>query len=417
MAWFSLLVAGFSCFASFSNENSIVLGDQAAGMGGASVAVVGDSAAASYYNPGTLSFLDGQAFSAAVGIYKKFDILYGKEEDVTKAPLRLNQGYFRSLPSSTGSVIRWKHLPDWTLALSVIVPDYEQFKGDLKNDGTNIATLNYTDESLWVGGSMSRKISDTEGFGFTVYYTARNFTRTATDRQFPAANHTIQYTHEKTQTENSIVPIVGYYNFLSDKASWGASVRLPSIKVQGRASIYESAIDADGGAGTVSTVNNNISEKAVRVYIPPKLTLGFSYRPTPLWLIATDLSVREGYSYNEIEDYTTPTPVRHRALVNYSIGVETYLYDWLKSRVGLYTNLSSQPDPDPALLAPQEDHVDMLGFSANLVFIAGQKISYTFGGYYTGGRGRSMQRINGVYSVVPKATNVFTMLVGTSFSF
>ena len=404
-------------WASFSNENSIVLGDLAAGMGGAAVAVVGDSAGAPYYNPATLSFLEGQAFSAAVGIYKKFDILYGHEEDVTKAPLRLNQGYFRSLPSSTGSVVRWKHLPDWVLALSVIVPDYEQFKGDLKNDGTNISALNYTDESLWVGGSMARKISESEGVGFSLYYTARNFTRSASDRQFPAANHTVQYTNEKSQNENALVPILGYYNRFNDYWSFGLSVRCPSLKVQGRATLYESSLNADGGSGTVTVSSLNLSEKAVRVYVPPKITLGASYRFNPEWMMAADVSLREGFSYNEIEDGSMISSVKHRALVNGALGVEGFIYDWLKTRVGVYTNFSSQPNPDPDVSTPQEDHVDMLGFSANLVFIAGQKISYTFGGYYTGGHGRSAQRIDGAYTIVPKTTNVFTMLVGTSFSF
>ncbi|MBN8538659.1 MAG: hypothetical protein J0M15_16540 [Deltaproteobacteria bacterium] len=78
----------------FSNYNSILLGDQSAGMGGAASAVVGDTSAAAFYNPATLARLNGASFSAAVGIYKKFDTVYGEEEDFTKAPLRLNQGFY-----------------------------------------------------------------------------------------------------------------------------------------------------------------------------------------------------------------------------------------------------------------------------------------------------------------------------------
>lgn len=412
-----ILIGGSTAFGSFKNENSLVVGDLSAGMGGAAVAVVGDSAGAPYYNPATLAFLDGQAFSAAVGIYKKFDMLYGKEEDLTQAPLRMNQGFFRSLPASTGSVIRWEKLPDWTMAFSVVVPDYEQFKGDLRNDGQNISTLNYTDESLWVGGSLSRRISPSESMGLTVYYTARNFTRTANDRTQVSANHSILYTNEKTLTENALVPTLGYYKLINDKWSWGVSARLPAFKIQARATIYESLIDADGGLGTVTQTSTNIPERAARVFIPAKLTMGVSWRPDPTLLLAADVSLREGKSYGEVVDYDKSIYLRHQAIWNAAFGVEKQFVEWLRGRMGLYTNFSSQPNPEEGKGMIYEDRVDMLGFSANFVFIAGQKISYTFGGYYVGGRGRSLQRINQLETVVPKTTHVFTMLVGTSFSF
>ncbi len=59
----------------------------------------------------------------------------------------------------------------------------------------------------------------------------------------------------------------------------------------------------------------------------------------------------------------------------------------------------------------------MLGFSANAVFISDNKIAYTFGGYYTGGIGQSLQRGFGIYQKVSKKQDIFTMLVGTSFYF
>src|SRR5690606_11686754 len=135
-----------------------------AGMGGAGTALVGDVAASPYYNPATLGFLEASAFSAAVGVYKKFDTLYGEEEDFTAAPLRVNQGFFRSLPSSVGSALKFE---DWILALSIVVPDYDNFKGDLYNRNQSVTTLSFIDESLWVGGSISKKTSESEALGLT----------------------------------------------------------------------------------------------------------------------------------------------------------------------------------------------------------------------------------------------------------
>jgi len=124
--------------AAFSNYNSILIGDQAAGMGGAYTAMTDDASALAYYNPAGLAYLQGHSFSAAVGIYKKFDTSFGTEEDFTKAPLRINQGFFRAIPSSTGSVLRREN---YTFALSIVVPDFDNYKGDLGTMNEKTTTL------------------------------------------------------------------------------------------------------------------------------------------------------------------------------------------------------------------------------------------------------------------------------------
>lgn len=418
LVFVAVFLLSISSPAAFVNENSLLIGDRNAGMGGAAVAVDGDSAGSPYYNPALLADLKGSAFSAAVGIYKKFDVVYGQQEDFTKAPLRINQGFFRSLPASTSNVLRWKKLPDWTLAFSVVVPEYDQFKGDLRSDSTNVSTLTFVDESLWVGGAIARKISESESVGLTVYYTARNLTKSVSDRSFPSPTKTQLYSQEKTVVENALVPIFGYRKKVSDRFSWGASLRFPAMKILGRATLFESLIEVDSAAADpIQSTALNAPEKSARVVIPGKITLGVSYWADPQLLVAMDVSLREGMTYNDLEDEQYASRVRRRSVWNVQLGVEKAFVEWFKVRAGLYSNLSSAPNPDPGLMKFQDDHVDMLGFSANFVFVADQKISYTFGGYYVGGRGRSMQRIDQEFRVIPKTTNIFTMLVGTSFYF
>jgi len=50
----------------FSNYNSILIGDQAAGMGGAYTAMSSDASAVSFYNPAGLAFLKGHSFSGSI---------------------------------------------------------------------------------------------------------------------------------------------------------------------------------------------------------------------------------------------------------------------------------------------------------------------------------------------------------------
>lgn len=413
---FAFSVLFFTCrsYSAFSNYNSIILGDQSAGMGGAATALVGDISAAAFYNPGTIGELQGSALSAAVGIYKKFDTVYGKDEDFTKAPLRVNQGFFRSLPASSGSIIRIK---DWVFSLSILVPDYDSYKGDLYSKDQNVTTLSYIDESLWVGGAIGKKISKTESMGFSLYYTARNYTQTVSDRSFPDSDHAKIYNLEKTITENALVPILGYYKWLSPKWSYGVSLRFPAVPISGKASIFESYTVTDKVANTLTTSNINEPEKSARVVIPGKLGLGVAWRPVSGWKFTADAHLYEGVSYDDLEDTNFAKSIRSKAIWNLQVGGEWALIRWLKLRGGVFSNYSAHPEPDTTLLRYQADHIDMWGFSANFVFIAGNKIGYTFGGYYTGGRGLSMQRINQSYEVVNKTQNVFTMLMGTSFFF
>lgn len=398
-------------FAAYSNYNLIIPGDKSAGMGGAATALVGDVSSASYFNPATLAELEGQAYSAAVGIYKKYDTVYGKEEDFTKAPLRANLGFFKSLPASSGSMIKYE---DLSLCLSIVVPDYDNYKGDLKNTANNVSTLSYLDESLWVGGSVAKIWDNKNSVGVTFYYTARNALTSVQDRSYLGADTKV-FTSEKLITQNALVTILGFYHKYSSDLQFGLSARLPAGPIHGTGSLYESYIDS---ADSTNNKNLNLSELESIVRIPGKLTAGFSYNYNPELQITGDLSIYEGVRYFDfISDQGNKVEYVHKSILNASLGAEWAWREWFKFRIGGFTNFSAHPNVKADLTEEQPDKVDQLGFSANFIYIKDKKIGYTFGGYYSGGRGKSMQRIDQQYSVVTKTQQVFTMLVGTNFFF
>lgn len=406
-----LALMTINAHAGFSNYNSILPGDKSAGMGGAATALVGDVSSASFYNPATLAELEGSAFSAAVGIYKKYDTVYGKEEDYTKAPLRANIGFFRSLPASSGSMIRFG---DYVACLSIVVPDYDNFKGDLKNTAEGVSTLSYVDESLWVGGSVAKKLDEQSSLGFTLYYTARNYTRSAQDRSYVGTDSKV-FTSEKAIIQNALVPIVGYFYNYSNDLKLGVSLRIPAFPIQGTGSLYETYSDS---AVSGSTTNVSLDALSSPIQIPGKLTFGWAYLYDPTLQLTGDLSVYEATSYPDLVTTSGSfITYQHRQIANGSLGLEKSLTEWFKVRFGVFTNFSAHPDVDAVKNQEQPDKVDQLGFSANVIYIKDKKIGYTFGGYYSGGRGKSAQRIDQQYQVVTKTQHVFTMLVGTNFFF
>lgn len=393
----------------FSNPTALALGDRASGMGGAATALTGDIAAGAFYNPAVLSRSPGQSFSASASVYKKFDTIYGGDADYLKTPLRINTGYFRSIPASTGSIVTFG---DYKVGLSIVVPDYDVFKGDLKNTDTEVSTLSYTDESLWVGGAIATNIDETSSVGLTLYYTARNFQRSMQDKTYSAATLTQLFTSEETLQQNAIVAILGYYKLLSPSLAVGVSLRTPGLSFHSNGTYFEDEVT--GGTST-SRINEN--SLTAPNFIPGKAALGIAWGHKDGWTVTADVTLHEGFSYRSLNYQNKGSYLNYEPVWNYAIGVEKKWYDWLKLRAGLFSNYSAHPNPNPNIAEMQGERVDQAGFAANVNFISGKKVSYTFGGYWTGGRGRAITRTDQVYSVSTKTQNIFTMLVGTSFYF
>ncbi|MFZ4403899.1 MAG: OmpP1/FadL family transporter [Pseudobdellovibrionaceae bacterium] len=406
----NLCMAPPSAPAAFDNYNSILVGDRASGMGGAGTALLKDTASSAFYNPATLSQTQGSAFAAAVGVYKKYDTTFGSEANYAKTPMRVSTGFFRSLPASTGNVL---HIGDYYVGLSIVVPDYYSFKGDLRNTDTNVSSLTVVDESLWVGGAIAKSIGKDQSLGLTAYYASRNAITSIQDRSFNDANKAILFSSEKTIWQNAIVLIFGYYQKLNEQWAWGVSARPKAFAFASAASLYESrTVAVPYESSTLSR-----DDLTANTFIPGKLAVGVSWQAQPDLLVNADVAAYEGASFEDISLSEKAKLLDYKSIANFSVGAEYSIYEWLRLRAGVFTNLSSHPDPDVKLAKAQADHVDQAGFSANLTFLAKNRIGYTFGGYYTGGRGRSVQRINQGYEEITKNQHEFTMLVATSFYF
>ncbi len=257
------------------------------------------------------------------------------------------------------------------------------------SEGTRTKNMNFTDESLWVGGSVEKELNESQRVGLTLYYTARNLSKQEIERDVPSATDLSYRSLEKVMKENAVVSILGYHEKINDHWSWGASIRSTLMAISGKGDLKETLLTANSGTVTLSTPETSgINSK---VFIPTRLNVGMAYRPSNDWLWSVDLHSHEGFKYYDLKGSEAATLVHNRFVTNLSFGGERSYKDWLKFRAGVFTNFSAHPDPDPSLLVEQMDHVDMLGFSANVSLISEKKIAYTFGGYYSGGWGRSLQ--------------------------
>ena len=404
---FCLLLNFSESQAAYGNYRTVLIGHEAAGMGGAYTAMVGDTAGASFYNPATLSRMQGASFSAAANAFQKIKTEFGQNGDFLESPRRLNEGFFVPLPASTGAVVSFGH---FALGVSLLIPDFDTFNGEIESTTDATSILNFTDESLWVGTSFALNFTPSLSLGLSTYYTARSFDRSVSDTSTTAGVTTIT-NEEKTFTNNSVVFILGAYQQLGPRWSLGLSWQLPSIEVSGRGTFFKTTVTSN--SNDIEQISNTKISSETR--IPGRLTLGLAYR-TPAFDISFDVSRHFREQYQDLELEEAADDIEHQAITNLALGSDIRLAKWASLRMGVFTNFSSHPKIGTVSGQRRGDHVDMLGFSSHLSFKTSLHSSLSVGGYYSGGRGESVQQISQQLQVIPQSRDVFTLLIATSFS-
>ncbi|MCB0356737.1 MAG: outer membrane protein transport protein [Bdellovibrionales bacterium] len=402
----SLLFLSTSTLAAFSNYNSILIGERAAGMGGAYTSLTGDPAACSFYNPATLARMEGTSLSAAVSVYNKYETNFGEKRDFAGAPLRVNQGSFQPIPTSSGSVFTFRN---FAFGLSIVIPDSQTYEGEVKSEQGNISLLRLQDESLWVGGNLAVNLTEKLAAGLTMYYTSRSFSRSVTDRIENGGNTSIA-NEVKTLSNNSIIYILGAYYHLAKNWHLGLSHRFTSLEISGHGTYFFSEV-ATTGAPPSTNEDGILSETIV----PSKTTLGISFEKKRDITLSADISYYGSERYWDLHHSNAGDFIIHKAIWNLNLGAEIFPKDWLGLRAGIYSNFSASPKIPEQVNNRRPDYVDMWGFSANAAIYTSSQSSLTLGGYWVGGKGHSTQRVTGSIERVPLSIQTFTLLVGTTF--
>lgn len=403
---FTFCCAGTNSYADYINLNSVLIGDRAAGMGGAFTALTGDPSASPFYNPATLARLDGSSLSTSVNLFNKYDVTYGNQSDLDESLFRINKGSIRTIPSASGIFTSFRN---FTIGLSILLPQYQDFGGNIFSRGDESTFLRMDTESLWVGGAFAFNPDEKSAIGFSFYYTSDSTNRSLTDR-YDDGGDAIVFTEEKTLSTNSFIAIIGYYYELLPSVSLGVSYRFKNVPVNGEGSYLANQV------GTISGSQPTITDNKItgKTKIPDRLALGSAFRFGGDTL-SVDVVYSGPNSYTDMEDYGDR--IIHEETINYHIGYEHELLPWLKARVGLFTDSSTAPEIPANATRRYSDHIDKFGFSANLGIQTTEHTNVTLGGYYIGGNGYAAEQIGGEFQRIKKEDRVFSFLVATSYQF
>lgn len=398
--------------AELTNFNSVMLGDRASGMGGAYTSMVDDPAASPYYNPATLARLKGSSLSTAVSLFNKYDTTYGGRSSLNDSIFRINRGQILSIPASSAIISSFHN---FSAGLSIVLPEYQHYGGLIHASGNDSTYMHIDDQSLWVGGTFGLNISEHDALGMSAYYTSQSVSRSFTN-EFAAGGGTTVENEALNLYTNSIVYLLGYYHEWPADSSgsvwrFGASYRFRSIIVDGSGSYSYSSVSTVTGA-TTPIIEDNLRADS---RIADRLGLGVSLATNHGQTYSLDFSYSNGTTFSNLNrngDLIDQVPT-----YNVAFGFENHLEPWLALRLGLFTDNSFAP---PVPMNPSRrylDHVDKVGFSANLGIQTTEHTRVSLGGYYLGGSGEAAEKIGANYTVVSKTDRVFSFLVGSSYSF
>ncbi|RME16257.1 MAG: hypothetical protein D6797_04930 [Bdellovibrio sp.] len=410
ISFFTILFLPLVINASFYNFNSTLIGNKAAGMGGAFTAVSGDLTAAPFYNPATLTLIEGINVSASVSLYNKYDIQYNNKSQFWEAPLRINQGKIVALPVSSGSLYNFKN---FAVGLSIILPDFDSYQGLISSSSSNSTSLNFRDESLWIGGSLAYNLSSSTSIGLTIYYTSRSFYSSLLDRSESAGVTTVS-NEEKSIKTNSLIYTLGFYKKMTPELAVGLRARLPSIPVSGKGSIYSSVIQDNAPAPPLESFTDLVADER----IPQEYALGLAYEKKRKLTWSCDITFSPKEHFYDFPHFSQRSLQEYKDTWNIKFGMEYFLNKWAALHWGMFSNFSSQPDIPDHPSQPYGDHIDMWGFSTNISLFTNYNSTLTLGGYYSGGKGYAAHQVaQQKYVKIPKSLQVFSFLVGTAFNF
>lgn len=388
-------IGPFQAHADDLHYNNILVGDRAAGMGGAYTAI-SDDPSGLYYNPAGIVFAPGRSFSASVNAYqysKKTykDVLGGNGWERVSSNL---------LPNYFGVI---QPLGSGKIGFSYAVPDtrLENQAQTFQNLGTTtryVINMNDSDYTYNFGPSYAVKLNDRLSVGGTLYMHYRDRQLISNQLQefqnLTPADYEWRNSYDST-SEWGVKPVVGVMWTPQDKLSLGLTVSKTSMISSSRRIQNTIRYRNDGNHPQYSGITPplyEVWESADNRQFPWVTTAGAAYFPSESLLVSADLSLYSAESYTltfKEKSSGAADALRNpkSSTFNAAIGAEYYPNAKIAFRGGLFTNMANTPTLSTGA-SGQPEHIDMYGISLSASHFT-RSSSLTLGGSYSYGLGKS----------------------------
>lgn len=363
--------------------NNVLIGDRAAGMGGAYTAIADDPSGL-YYNPAGIAYAQGSNISVSANALHQTKTVYknalGDGYDYERYSSALLPNFFGIIqPLGMGKVGFSYAVPD------SIIEDQNQTFYNLPGTTTSrfALNLNKSDSTYYFGPSYAIELSKDFSLGATLYGHYRRNEQIQNQLTNKVSGQYEWVNSFYKNTEWGIKPIIGVMWNPLDKLSTGFSLSKTSIIRSDTVAQAVCAGDIPGicdpsytpGTAPIRTVAKSDAKRAY----PLTSTVGIAYFHSPALVVSGD------FSYNsKVEDNVFGNK---EATWNVAMGTEYYLDEKWAIKGGLFTDRANTPKIVSGDVNAY-DHVDLYGGSLSVSYFTRQS-SITVGGTFRYGTGKA----------------------------
>jgi long-chain fatty acid transport protein len=384
--WVALVAAGVAQ-ADDNHYINMLVGDRAAGMGGAYTAVADDTAGL-FYNPAGIVYAPGSSLSGSMNAYQETTTRYaavlGGEYDWERSSGTL-------LPNFFGIV---QPLGKGMFGFSYAVPNSIEEDQDqiFPNIATSLGTaqsfiinFNNSDNTYQFGPSYAYPISERLSVGATLYFHYRQQQRISNtiltysgDRLWSNAYYELE--------ETGVRPVLGISWSPLEQLALGASVSQIDV-FDSEITMHQACLGANGATYSASSLcqsgdilNHQVIHSTLQGEYPLNINVGAAWFASDALLFAADLKYF-GSAGSGVEARVSVT--------NLALGVEYYLTPRWALRGGLYSDFANTPDLQSGFSAyNQAEHIDLYGVALSVGHFT-RNSSLSVGFNYASGSGKA----------------------------
>lgn len=416
---FTLLCSLFALptFADEYHYNNILIGDRAAGMGGAYTAI-SDDPSGLFYNPAGIAYAQGSNVSVSANAFHQSKTIYknalGNGNDYVRNSSALLPNFFGIIqPLGKGRVGFSYAVPD-----SIVEDQNQAFdKPNPKTDRLAII-LNNSDTTYHFGPSYALELTKEFSVGATLYahYRRNEWTLNQLTNKSTGKYEWLNVFYKTT--EWGVKPILGVMWSPTSKLAAGLTLSQVNILQSSTVSQHMCASDIPDNPATIlpdqgcagvkpdyspgtAPVNAIGRFDSKRAY-PITSTIGVAYFPSKALIVSGDFSYYGGAKDAFFDKQPT---------WNAAVGAEYYWNEQWALRGGLFTDRANTPKiVSGDVNAP--DHVDLYGGSLSVGYFTRQS-SITFGSTFRYGKGQA--QILGDNQIQDVTTQALTLFLSAAY--
>jgi hypothetical protein len=344
-----------------ANYQPFIVGDRAAGMGGAVTATAGGMDAC-FYNPAGLGGETGSSISVNGTLYgfQQF-----REENAAYPGDDIQVSSFVTIPTGLSSIHRLRE--GTVLAFSMFVPSYLNAREiQAFPDRDHYYNFSQDEQTFQFGSSIGHVLNDRWSVGasvFGVYQTASQF------ENIYWGDYDFSYSANYKYSVVGVIGTLGVQCRLDRGWSLGLALTSPSIRLFG-----------DGSAQFSKSTSGEAAEAESLYYedldadngIPALLRFGIGWREPGVASFGLDvthhLETRYDWLSGSVDGAELKYPWKREAVTDVQFGGEYIVNRIYPLRAGFFTSFSSAPEVDPEADGGQS-RIDLYGLTASVGII------------------------------------------------